>query len=68
MITDDGSEETDSEAARQWIGTTEKYVFSEHEGQTHLIIEMNAHPSFAEMFDACWPKALDHIKRLSEAP
>ena len=33
MITEGGNEETDSEAAMQWIGTTEKYVLSESEGK-----------------------------------
>jgi hypothetical protein len=65
MITADGREETDSEAAKQWIGTSEKYVFIEHEGKTTLTIEMNTHPSFVEMFDACWPEALENIKLLS---
>ena len=34
IITDDGREETDGEVAKQWIGTTEKYEFLEHEGKT----------------------------------
>ena len=68
MITEEGNEETDSESAKQWIGTTEKYSFSESESKTILAIEMNTHPSFVEMFDACWPKALEKIKLLSEAP
>lgn len=66
IITDDGREVTDSEVAKQWIGTTEKYAFFEHEGQTTLTIEMNTHSSFVEMFDSFWPKALENIKLLSE--
>ena len=66
MITEEGNEETDSEVAMQWIGTTEKYILSESGGKTILTIEMNTHPSFVEMFDSCWPKALENIKLLSE--
>ncbi|TKB06379.1 SRPBCC domain-containing protein [Desulforhopalus sp. IMCC35007] len=66
MITQEGIEETESETARQWIGTTEKYLLSESEGKTILAIEMYTHPSFVEMFDSCWPKALENIKLLSE--
>jgi hypothetical protein len=67
MITDDGKEETDNDTARRWIGTTEKYEFFEHQGQTTITIEMNTHSSFVDMFDACWPKARDNMKRLSGA-
>ncbi len=67
MITAAGHEETDSEAAHQWIGTQEKYVFAEDGGKTILTIEMRTHPSFVEMFDACWPQALDAIRALAEA-
>ena len=67
MITAEGSEDTTSEAATQWIGTTEKYIFSESDGETTLTIKMNTHPAFVDMFDACWPVALDYIKTLSES-
>ena len=66
IITDDGRVDTDSEVAKQWIGTTEKYEFLEHEGKTTLKIEMKTHPAFVEMFDSCWPKALENIKSLCE--
>ena len=66
IITDDGRVETYSEVAKQWIGTIEKYEFLEHEGKTTLKIEMKTHPAFVEMFDSCWPKALENIKLLCE--
>ena len=66
IITQEGHEDTDSEAAKQWIGTTEKYLLSETEGETILTVEMGTDPAFVEMFDACWPKALEKIKALSE--
>ncbi|MDJ0782679.1 MAG: SRPBCC domain-containing protein [Desulfosarcinaceae bacterium] len=67
MVTQAGEVDTTSEAARQWIGTTETYLLSEAEGVTQLTIEMATHSAFVEMFDECWPKALEKIKALCEA-
>jgi hypothetical protein len=39
---------------------------TESESKTILMIEMNAHPSFVEMFDACWPTALENVILLAE--
>ena len=66
LVSTEGKEDADSEVAKQWIGTTEKYSFSESEGSTTLVVEMSTHQSFVEMFDSCWPKALVNIKSLSE--
>ena len=66
VVDEKGNEETDSEGAKKWIGTIEKYVLSESDNVTTLRIEMNTHESFVEMFDASLPKALENIKRLSE--
>ena len=66
MVNKDGSEETENEMAKKWIGTTEKYIFKELKNSTELIIEMNTHCDFSEMFNNCWPKALELLKGLSE--
>ena len=66
LITKEGEEDGESEEAQQWIGTLEKYFFSESEGWTTVTVEMVTHQAFVEMFDACWPEALEHIKALSE--
>lgn len=66
IVTKEGEEETETDVAKQWIGTTEKYIFSEQDGGTKLTIEMSTHASFVEMFNSCWPKALDTIKALAE--
>ena len=67
LIGKDGIVDTTSEAAKQWIGSTEKYIFLEHEGHTDLKIEMNTDEAFEEMFNTCWPEALENLKALSEA-
>ena len=66
MISVDGNEDKDSEAALQWVGSTEKYLLTESGGKTILAIEMQTHPAFVEMFDTCWPAALNTIKSLCE--
>jgi len=65
-ITKEGIEETEGEMTETWIGTTEEYLLQEENGATELAIVINTHPDFKEMFDTCWPKALETIKRLSE--
>lgn len=67
MISADGNEDKDSEAALQWVGSTEKYLLTEFDGTTTLTIEMQTHPAFVEMFDTCWPTALNTIKTLCES-
>lgn len=66
MLSKDGSEDTKSESAKQWIGTIEKYIFSENNNLTTLTIEMQTNSAFTEMFDTCWPKALSNIKTIAE--
>ena len=66
LISVDGSEDTDSDEAKTWIGTTENYSFSESEGRTRLVVTMNTDDKYIEMFDASWPKALTKLKHLCE--
>jgi hypothetical protein len=66
MVAKDGSEDTESETAKQWIGTIEKYIFTEESGKTILTVEMTTDVAFKGMFETCWPKALENIKLLVE--
>ena len=66
VINPDGSEDRDSEIARGWIGTTERYTFEEKGGKTELVVEINTPPAWAEMFEDGWPKALARLKELCE--
>ena len=65
VINADGTEDRDSETAKNWIGTTESYTFSERNGKTELITEMNTNPEWRKMF-ADMPKALAKLKEISE--
>ncbi|HEY0434065.1 MAG TPA: SRPBCC domain-containing protein [Chitinophagaceae bacterium] len=67
VVSPDGSEETTSEDARSWIGSTENYVLEESGGITKLTVNMQIDPSWAGMFDEAWPKGLAALKALCES-
>lgn len=66
MILKDGSKDTESDMARQWIGTTEEYRLDEKNGVTTLSVEMKTYLPCVDMLNACWPEALENLKRLCE--
>lgn len=61
-----GVEDRESEVAKGWIGTTERYIFTESKGVTELKVEINTKPDWAEMFNDGWPKALAKLKEICE--
>ncbi len=66
LINKDGSEETESETARLWVGATEEYSFSESEGGTQLSVVLEIHKSCENMFNDGFPNALTLLKELCE--
>lgn len=66
IIDKDGSEDTESDVAKTWIGVTEKYVLKEVNGITELSIDILSHEECVAMFDDCWPNALELLKGLCE--
>jgi len=67
VINADGSEDRDSDVAKGWIGTTERYTFKEKNGKTELTVEINTPPAWAVMFEDGWPAALAKLKELCES-
>ena len=67
VIDKDGNEDRDSETAKKWIGVRESYRFSEDNGVTELLVDINTHEEFVRMFDDSWPEALRLLKDLCEA-
>ena len=65
-VTKDGVEETTGELTEKWIGTRESYRLAEEGGRTLLSIEMKTDEAFEDMFNQCWPRALENIKKLCE--
>ena len=66
LISKEGKESTTGEMADKWIGTTEDYRLTENENTTLLKITIVTHADFVQMFEDCWPRALETIKALSE--
>jgi hypothetical protein len=66
LLEKDGTEDTESETAKKWIGAVEIYSFKEENGVTELSIEMKTPEDFVEMFNEGWPKAFQVLKDLCE--
>ncbi|MBK8981115.1 MAG: SRPBCC domain-containing protein [Ignavibacteria bacterium] len=66
VINPDGSEDRDSEMAKNWIGSLEKYSLNESDGKTELTVEMKTSPEWEKMFNEGWPAALNKLKEISE--
>lgn len=65
-IVNDGVEDTTSEEARKWTPAFENYTFKETDGETELIVDMDAAEEIAEDFDNMWPKGLNKLKEIAE--
>ncbi len=62
-----GGQDSTSEEAEGWVGTTEDYKFTERNGSTTLKVTMEVKkPEWKKMFDDGWPTALEELKKLSE--
>ncbi len=44
----------------------ENYTFTERDGGTEVLIEMDTSSQFKEMFETMWPKALEKLKEVAE--
>ena len=67
VINPDGSEDRNSEVAKGWIGTTERYTFKEKKGKTEVKVEIDTTPEWESMFSEGWPNALAKLKELCES-
>jgi uncharacterized protein YndB with AHSA1/START domain len=66
MINANGTEDRESDIAKGWVGTTEKYIFAESNGKTDVTVEINTFPSWEKMFSNDWPTALAKLKEICE--
>lgn len=62
----DGVEDTTSDEAKKWLPAFENYTFTEKDGATEVIVEMDTTDEYAEMFNDLWPKALKKLKEIAE--
>lgn len=61
-----GIDATTSAHARRFAGAHEDYSFSESDGVTTLVVEVDTDEEFSAMFAADWPRALARLAELAE--
>lgn len=61
-----GIEDRDSEIAKGWVGTAERYTFTENKDTTVLKVVLTINPDWEKMFSDGWPKALAKLKEICE--
>ena len=61
-----GVDDTESPAARAWAPAYENYTFTEKNGTTEVVVDLDSSKDFAEMFSSMWPKALQRLKDICE--
>jgi hypothetical protein len=66
VIKADGSEDRESDMAKGWVGTLERYRFNEQNGKTDLTVEIDTSPDWESMFAEGWPNALAKLKQMCE--
>lgn len=66
VINEDGSEDRNSDAAKNWIGTKEEYRYTEKNGSTELVVTIECFPEWEEMNNSGWPAALNKLKEMCE--
>lgn len=66
---DNGVEDFDSDAVKQWAGATENYTLKAIDNKTQLHIDMDISGEDKKMigyFEKAWPTALNKVKELAE--
>ncbi|VUD40423.1 hypothetical protein TDB9533_00210 [Thalassocella blandensis] len=63
----DGEKIFSGDDIESWSGAKENYTFTEKDGGTELLIEMDVAEKYKDMFDEMWPRALEKLKALAEA-
>jgi hypothetical protein len=66
-ILDGDKQITEGPAVEGWAGALENYTFSEREGLTTVIVDVDTNEEYLNFFDETWPKALAKLKELSES-
>lgn len=65
-IIKNGVVDTTSDEVKQWTPAFENYTFTEKDGGTEVLVEMDINEEHKAMFEDMWPKALQVLKELSE--
>lgn len=62
----DGVEDMTSAAARAWASAYENYTFTEKDGVTDVVVDLDTDEKFEAMFSDLWPKALRRLKEICQ--
>ena len=62
-----GVEDLDSPATKEWAGAMENYTLREVNGQTELTVDMDITAEYRDYFEKTWPLALQRVKEMAEA-
>lgn len=62
-----GSEDSQSEDARQWGDAWEKYEFRDLAGGTEVVVDVDTPEEMEAFMQETWPKALGRLKATCEA-
>lgn len=65
-IISNGVEDTTSEEARKWTPAFENYTFTDKDGATEVLVDMDSADEMAEEFSKQWPAALARLKEIAE--
>ena len=65
-IIQDGKEITEGPEVAKWAPAFENYTFTEKDGGTEVLVEMDLNEENVEMFAEMWPKALAKLKEVAE--
>ena len=61
-----GIEDTESDEVRGWAPSLENYTFTEEDGKTNLVVEMEVIEEYKDMFNEMWPRALNKLREICE--
>ncbi len=65
-VIENGVEDRTSEKVKKWIPAYENYTFTDKDGGTELIVDVDTADEYEEMFAGMWPKALQTLKEIAE--
>ncbi len=66
IITETGEIDTTSEEVKKWTPAFENYSFSNKEGGTEVLVELDISDEWKDMFNDMWPRALAKLKEVAE--
>ena len=61
-----GKEDLESDKVKAWAGAIEDYVLTDSAGKTNVKVSMDIDNDYADFFEKTWPRALGHLKSISE--